>query len=297
MKIATFNINNVNKRLANLLAWLRAAKPDVVCLQELKATDREFPKAAIEQGRLRRRLARAEIVEWRRHSGAWRRADRDAHRTSRRSGRPAGALHRSRRQWRAHYLALCAERQSAAGSEIRIQARLDGPARGARGRALCRRTFRSSSPATSTSCRPIAISIQRTPTPKTRFLRRKLAPGLRAFSISGWRDAVRSVHPDAADVHLLELFAEPLAARCRVAHRPSAVEQRSRRSFWSRLASIARCAAKITRVIMRRPGSSCARWPRRAFADLIASERGAKAKTISLFAQPVESTPRAVAGD
>ena len=49
MKIATFNINNVNKRLGNLLAWLRAAKPDVVCLQELKATDREFPKTAIEQ--------------------------------------------------------------------------------------------------------------------------------------------------------------------------------------------------------------------------------------------------------
>ena len=49
MKIATFNINNINKRLANLLAWLDAAKPDVVCLQELKAADREFPKAAIEQ--------------------------------------------------------------------------------------------------------------------------------------------------------------------------------------------------------------------------------------------------------
>ena len=47
MKIATFNINNINKRLANLLAWLRAAKPDVVCLQELKATDREFPHAAL----------------------------------------------------------------------------------------------------------------------------------------------------------------------------------------------------------------------------------------------------------
>jgi exodeoxyribonuclease-3 len=49
MKIATFNINNINKRLANLLAYLRAAKPDVVCLQELKAADREFPKAAIEK--------------------------------------------------------------------------------------------------------------------------------------------------------------------------------------------------------------------------------------------------------
>src|SRR5580704_12811820 len=47
MKIATFNINNINKRLANLLAYLRAAKPDVLCLQELKSEDREFPEAAI----------------------------------------------------------------------------------------------------------------------------------------------------------------------------------------------------------------------------------------------------------
>ena len=37
LKIATFNINNINKRLDNLLAWLARAQPDVVCLQELKA--------------------------------------------------------------------------------------------------------------------------------------------------------------------------------------------------------------------------------------------------------------------
>ena len=49
MKIATININNVNKRLANLLGWLRRARPDVVCLQELKATNLEFPIAAIEK--------------------------------------------------------------------------------------------------------------------------------------------------------------------------------------------------------------------------------------------------------
>ena len=49
MKIATFNINNINKRLANLLAWLRTAKPDIVCLQELKSTDEAFPKEAIEK--------------------------------------------------------------------------------------------------------------------------------------------------------------------------------------------------------------------------------------------------------
>ena len=49
MKIATFNINNINRRLPNLLAWMRAAKPDVVALQELKASDGEFPAAAIEK--------------------------------------------------------------------------------------------------------------------------------------------------------------------------------------------------------------------------------------------------------
>ena len=47
MKIATFNINNVNRRLPNLLAWLADAQPDVVCLQELKAEDHRFPEAAI----------------------------------------------------------------------------------------------------------------------------------------------------------------------------------------------------------------------------------------------------------
>ena len=47
MKIATFNINNVNRRLPNLLRWLEAAAPDVVCLQELKATDSSFPEAAV----------------------------------------------------------------------------------------------------------------------------------------------------------------------------------------------------------------------------------------------------------
>src|SRR5918996_131685 len=49
MKIATFNANDVNKRLANLLSWLRQARPDVACLQELKATDAGFPITAIEK--------------------------------------------------------------------------------------------------------------------------------------------------------------------------------------------------------------------------------------------------------
>ena len=45
--MATFNINNVNKRLRNLLDWLAKATPDVVCLQELKAEQSAFPADAI----------------------------------------------------------------------------------------------------------------------------------------------------------------------------------------------------------------------------------------------------------
>ena len=49
LKIATFNINNVNRRLANLLGWLNGSQPNVVCLQELKSTDDAFPAAAIRE--------------------------------------------------------------------------------------------------------------------------------------------------------------------------------------------------------------------------------------------------------
>ena len=47
MKIASFNINNVKRRLTNLIDWLREAEPDVVCLQEIKVTDAEFPTEAV----------------------------------------------------------------------------------------------------------------------------------------------------------------------------------------------------------------------------------------------------------
>lgn len=47
LKIATFNINNINKRLDNLMDWLAKAEPDVVSLQELKAEQRAFPADAL----------------------------------------------------------------------------------------------------------------------------------------------------------------------------------------------------------------------------------------------------------
>jgi exodeoxyribonuclease III len=49
VKIATFNINDVNKRLNNLLTWLSKTAPDVVCLQELKAEHKAFPEQALKR--------------------------------------------------------------------------------------------------------------------------------------------------------------------------------------------------------------------------------------------------------
>ncbi len=49
MRLATFNINGVNRRLPNLLAWLDAERPDIVCLQELKAEDAAFPAGPLRE--------------------------------------------------------------------------------------------------------------------------------------------------------------------------------------------------------------------------------------------------------
>ncbi|HIE5355127.1 exodeoxyribonuclease III [Stenotrophomonas maltophilia] len=49
LRIATFNVNGIGTRLPHLLAWLDRTSPDVVALQELKATDAAFPADALEQ--------------------------------------------------------------------------------------------------------------------------------------------------------------------------------------------------------------------------------------------------------
>jgi exodeoxyribonuclease III len=47
MKIVTYNVNGINARLPSLLRWLEEYKPDIVCLQELKAPQDKFPVDAI----------------------------------------------------------------------------------------------------------------------------------------------------------------------------------------------------------------------------------------------------------
>ncbi|MFZ9199416.1 MAG: exodeoxyribonuclease III [Paracoccaceae bacterium] len=48
MKLATFNINGIKARIDALPAWLSAAQPDVVCLQEIKSVDEGFPREVFE---------------------------------------------------------------------------------------------------------------------------------------------------------------------------------------------------------------------------------------------------------
>ncbi|MFB3115569.1 MAG: endonuclease/exonuclease/phosphatase family protein, partial [Nitrospirales bacterium] len=48
MKIATFNVNSVRKRLSTVKRWLKTHVPDVLCLQETKVQDMEFPVEALE---------------------------------------------------------------------------------------------------------------------------------------------------------------------------------------------------------------------------------------------------------
>jgi exodeoxyribonuclease-3 len=48
-KIATFNVNGVRARLTIILDWLRQQRPDLLCLQETKCQDKDFPFAAFQE--------------------------------------------------------------------------------------------------------------------------------------------------------------------------------------------------------------------------------------------------------
>lgn len=87
LKVATFNLNGINARLPHLLEWLARERPDVVALQELKAVDTAFPRAALEEAGYGSRwvgqaswngvamLARGQVPEEIRRSLPWDRSD------------------------------------------------------------------------------------------------------------------------------------------------------------------------------------------------------------------------------
>src|SRR4051812_50220687 len=43
MRIATWNVNSITARLPRLLAWLESTGTDVLCLQEAKIAEEQFP--------------------------------------------------------------------------------------------------------------------------------------------------------------------------------------------------------------------------------------------------------------
>jgi exodeoxyribonuclease-3 len=48
MRIATWNVNSIRQRIENVTAWLAERSPDIVCLQETKTVDDQFPRGPIE---------------------------------------------------------------------------------------------------------------------------------------------------------------------------------------------------------------------------------------------------------
>src|SRR5690606_246553 len=103
MIVATYNVNGVNGRLPVLLRWLAERQPDVVCLQELKAAHERFPEEAIRAAG---------------YSAIWR---------GQKSWNGVAILVRGGGGRGAERLPVSAERQSGAGTEIRLQAALVRP--------------------------------------------------------------------------------------------------------------------------------------------------------------------------
>ena len=49
VKIASWNVNSVRTRISNILDWLKSEKPDILCLQETKVIDKDFPLSPFEE--------------------------------------------------------------------------------------------------------------------------------------------------------------------------------------------------------------------------------------------------------
>ncbi|UUZ47524.1 endonuclease/exonuclease/phosphatase family protein [Massilia sp. B-10] len=124
MRIATFNVNGITSRLPALLEWLEETRPDVACLQELKAPQEKFPEDALKAVKLPRHLARPEKLERRGDPRARNGAHRGRARTAWRRERCAKPLPRGRRRRRADLLSVSAERQPRPRPQVRLQARL-----------------------------------------------------------------------------------------------------------------------------------------------------------------------------
>ena len=239
------------------------AKPDVVCLQELKAADREFPESRDREGRLRRGLARAENLERRRHPRA-----RLPSRSSRATSCPAIPTTTQSRYIEAAVNGVLVASLYAPNGNPQ-----PGP-KFAYKLAWMERLVAHAAELYAAGV-PVVLAGDYNVVPTDRDIyptksyakNALLQPQPRALFRKIARPGLGRCDPHAAsrraDVHVLGLHAEPLAARRRAAPRSSAAEPRAPRSASSAPASIATCAARKARAIMRRPGSCLKDAPKR----------------------------------
>lgn len=123
MRVATYNINDVRKRIAPLRAWLDVTFPDVVCLQEIKCTALDFPFKAV------RGMGYEALVYGQK---TWNgvantregriQADRDPTWSSECSSGQGGSLPGGDGRRSGYRMPLHAERKSAARAEVRSKA-------------------------------------------------------------------------------------------------------------------------------------------------------------------------------
>ena len=215
MKIATFNINNVNKRLANLLAWLRGgqARRGVPAGAEGGAM-REFPKAAIEKAGYR--AAWRGQKSWNGVAILARGREPIVTRTAlpgdpTRQRRAATSRRRSTACIVASLYAPNGNPQP--GPKFTLQARLDEAARRARRGASTRRACRWCWPATTTSCRPTRDIYPTKSYAKNALVQPESRAAFRRIARPGLGRCDPHAASRRADVHVLGLHAEPLAAR------------------------------------------------------------------------------------
>jgi exodeoxyribonuclease-3 len=224
MKIATFNINNINRRLPNLLSWLRAAKPDVVRLQELKSTDADFPVHAIDKA--------GYGAVWRGQK-TWngvailaRKADPVLIRT---------ALPGDRNDQEARYIEAAVNGIIVTSIYLPNGNPQPGPKFDykldwfKRLRTHAAKFLKQDIPAVLAgdyNVAPTELDIYPTRSwDKDALIQPKSRAAFKALVAQGWTDAIRTM-PVKTDVHVLGLQAQLLATRCRTAARPSPAEPR-----------------------------------------------------------------------
>ena len=196
MRVATWNVNNVRKRLPQLLDWLSGTQPDVVALQELKTETAAFPRAEIEAAGYGCLVAGQTHLERRGASVARLRAYRDPAYAARRPRRQAGPFHRGGHQRRRRRLPVPAQRQPLARAQVRLQAGVVRAAHRRTRRLSWPAATRSSWPATSTSSRRTTSTSTRPPAgATTRCCSLEAREAYARLLAQGWTDALRANFP------------------------------------------------------------------------------------------------------